>query len=55
VPGKPDELDIEFINDSLPMEGHRFLTQKDPLSESYFVQDMVVSHGYKISQCNDLS
>jgi hypothetical protein len=23
------------------------------LSESYFVHERVVSHGYKISQCND--
>jgi hypothetical protein len=55
VRGKPDEQDMEFVSDSfkLPMEGHGFLSQKDPLFESYFVQDKIVSHGYKISQCND--
>jgi hypothetical protein len=51
VRGKPDEWDMEFVSDSfeLPMEGHGFLSQKDPLFESYFVQDRIVSHGYKIS------
>ncbi|CAK9274425.1 unnamed protein product [Sphagnum jensenii] len=53
--GKPAEWDLEFVGDSfqLPLEGHGFLSQKDPLSERYFAQDRVVSHGYKISQCKD--
>jgi hypothetical protein len=55
VRGKPTEWDLEFVGDSfqLPLEGHGFLSQKDPLSERYFAQDRVVSHGYKISQCKD--
>ncbi|CAK9879717.1 unnamed protein product [Sphagnum jensenii] len=55
VRGKPAEWDLEFVGDSfqLPLEGHGFLSQKDPLSERYFAQDRVVSHGYKISQCKD--
>jgi hypothetical protein len=55
VRGKPAEWDLEFVGDSfqLPLEGHGFLSQKDPLSERYFSQDKVVSHGYKISQCKD--
>jgi hypothetical protein len=54
--GKPTEWDLEFVGDSfqLHVEGHGFLSQKDPLSERYFAQDRVVSHGYKISQCKDL-
>ncbi len=53
--GKPAEWDLEFVGDSfqLPLEGHGFLSQKDPLFERYFAQDRVVSHGYKISQCKD--
>jgi hypothetical protein len=56
VKGKPAEWDLEFVGDSfqLPLEGHGFLSQKDPLSERYFAHDRVVSHGYKISQCKDL-
>jgi hypothetical protein len=52
-------IDLDFFNTRVPprffatMEGHGFLSQKDPLSESYFVHKKVVSHGYKISQCND--
>jgi len=55
VRGKPAEWDLEFVGHSfqLPLEGHGFLSQKDPLSERYFAQDRVVSHGYKISQCKD--
>jgi hypothetical protein len=55
VKGKPDEYDMEFVSASfeLSMEGHGFFSQKDSLFENYFVQNMVVSHGYKISQCND--
>jgi hypothetical protein len=35
VRGKPTEWDLEFVGDSfqLPLEGHGFLSQKDPLSE----------------------
>jgi hypothetical protein len=35
VRGKPIEWDLEFVGDSfqLPLEGHGFLSQKDPLSE----------------------
>jgi hypothetical protein len=33
--GKPVEWDLEFVGDSfqLPLEGHGFLSQKDPLSK----------------------
>ncbi len=55
VRSKLAEWDLEFVGDSfqLPLEGHGFLSQKDPLFERYFSQDRVVSHGYKISQCKD--
>jgi hypothetical protein len=35
VEGKLVECDLEFVGDSfqLPLEGHGFLSQKDPLSE----------------------
>jgi hypothetical protein len=38
VRGKPAEWDLEFVGDSfqLPLEGHGFLSQKDPLFERYF-------------------
>jgi hypothetical protein len=38
VRGKPAEWDLEFIGDSfqLPLEGHGFLSKKDPSSERYF-------------------
>jgi len=38
VRGKPAEWDLEFVGDSfqLPLEGHGFLSQKNPLSEKYF-------------------
>jgi hypothetical protein len=50
VRGKPTEWELEFVGDSfqLPLEGHGFLSQKDPLSERYFSQDRVVSHGCKM-------
>jgi len=36
--GKPVEWELEFVGYSfqLPLEGHGFLSQKDPLSERYF-------------------